>query len=139
MQNSELIKSIEKITEAKSVTEAFLERSSSIAEWIGNQMQDLGVQSVLDGKYKLHTVRSSVGADQSLYRIIDEQYCTCMVRLDCKKLSAERETFYFWNDFSAAYQRPCRDDVIQLAKDAPAIIEELAACAVVPELPEVQA
>lgn len=128
MNTSELNTVLTRIQNAKRCTESLLEKTQAFAQFIESQMEDLGVNSLMNGKYSLRTIRASVGTDTSLYlkTDVDCGYDWLYVRLDVSSIDAERDEYLLWGDFNARYNKPNRTDIFEFIKDADALLLELA-------------
>ncbi|WP_025740893.1 hypothetical protein [Salinivibrio socompensis] len=128
MDTKELNAVLDRIQSAKRCTKPLLEKTKAFANFIEAQMDDLGVNRLMNGKYQLRTIRTSVGSDTSLYlkTDIDEGYDWLYVCLDVSNVDSDRDCFYLWGDFNAAYHRPNRDDIFEFIADAESLLFELA-------------
>jgi hypothetical protein len=138
MNKSGIQNTLHSIENAKHVTKKLVDNLESIAIFIASQMQSLGLNSVLSGKYvmELHILMHrdqliSMGVkDTSLYLKIpgtsDENEFT--VRLLCNGLSSTRELSILCGDYNAKYYKPSRQDALTFIADIPIILEELANC-----------
>lgn len=130
MNKSEIQNTLHKIENAKHVTKKLVDNLESIAIFIASQMQSLGLNSVLSGKYVMEQLISMGVKDTSLYLKIpgtsDENEFT--VRLLCNGLSSTRELSLLCGDYNAKYYKPSRQDALTFIADIPIILEELANC-----------
>jgi hypothetical protein len=71
-----IIETLEKIESAKRVTASVLGRTSEFATYVSDTMVALGVSSLLGGKYKVRTLKTSYGHNNtSLYlRVAEFRY-----------------------------------------------------------------
>ncbi|WP_372771217.1 hypothetical protein [Pseudoalteromonas sp.] len=129
MNTQELNITLNRIENAKRLTSSLLEKTQAFAQYIESQMYDLGVKSLMDGKYTLRTIRASVGEDTSLYlkTDIDCGYGWLYVCLDVSGVDADRDEYFLWGDFNARYNKPNRSDIFTFINDAQTLLDELAA------------
>jgi hypothetical protein len=130
MNKSGIQNTLHSIENAKHVTKKLVDNLESIAIFIASQMQSLGLNSVLSGKYVMEQLISMGVKDTSLYLKIpgtsDENEFT--VRLLCNGLSSTRELSLLCGDYNAKYYKPSRQDALTFIADIPIILEELANC-----------
>ena len=130
MNKSDIQNTLHKIENAKHVTKKLVDNLESIAIFIASQMQSLGLNSVLSGRYVMEQLISMGVKDTSLYlkipRTSDENEFT--VRLLCNGLSSTRELSLLCGDYNAKYYKPNRQDALTFIADIPIILEELANC-----------
>jgi hypothetical protein len=130
MNKSGIQNTLHSIENAKHVTKKLVDNLESIAIFIASQMQSLGLNSVLSGKYVTEKLISMGVKDTSLYLKIpgtsDENEFT--VRLLCNGLSSTRELSILCGDYNAKYYKPSRQDALTFIADIPIILEELANC-----------
>lgn len=128
MKTSKIETLISRVQTAKRVTNKLAEQSQQFCNFVEEQMEDLGVNSLMNGKYELRTIRSSCGSDTSLYLKISGGYYSddVWVTLDSQSISAERELRYLHGDYHCSYRAPSREDVLTFLGDAEAILEDLA-------------
>ncbi|MBA6231319.1 MULTISPECIES: hypothetical protein [unclassified Colwellia] len=130
MNKSGIQNTLHSIENAKHVTKKLVDNLESIAIFIASQMQSLGLNSVLSGKYVMEQLISMGVKDTSLYLKIpgtsDENEFS--VRLLCNGLSSTRELSLLCGDYNAKYYKPSRQDALTFIADIPIILEELANC-----------
>ncbi|WP_172565569.1 hypothetical protein [Vibrio navarrensis] len=128
MNTQELNTVLTRIQNAKRCTESLLEKTKSFANFIQEQMEDLGVDRLMNGKYVLRTIRASVGSDTSLYlkTSVDCGYDWLYVCLDVSSIDAERDSYLLWGDYNASYNKPNRADIFEFIGDAETLLIELA-------------
>lgn len=135
MESKELVKLFDRIQNAKYLTSNLLTKTQDFAGYLASEMESLGVDSLMSGKYQLKTLRTSVAEDTSLYLRTGEDlgYDMLYVCLDVSKISAQREVAYLYGDFNAGYYRPNRSDIFEFSGDARALLTELASLEKMPE------
>jgi hypothetical protein len=128
MNSTELNAVLTRIESAKRVTTTLVEKTTAFANYVQAQMEELGVSSLLNGKYTLKTVRTSVGTRTDLYlkTDVDQGYDWLFVCLCAGRVDADRDSSYFWGDFNASFNYPNRDDILTFINDAQAILRALA-------------
>lgn len=128
MNTQELSTVLTRIQNAKRCTGSLLEKTQAFAQFIVSQMQDLGVSSLMNGKYSLRTINGSVGRDTSVYLKTDTDcgYDWLYVCLDVSSIDAMRDSYHLWGDYRASYNKPNRADIFEFINDADALLIELA-------------
>lgn len=128
MNTQELNTVLTRIQNAKRCTDSLLEKTQAFAQFVEQQMQDIGVKQLMGGKYQLRTIRSSVGTDTSLYMRtnVDLGYEMLYVCLDVSSIDAERDSYLLWGDYNASYNKPNREDIFEFISDADTLLIELA-------------
>lgn len=141
MEIKQLASLLERIENAKRCTSSLLEKTQAFAQLIERQMEELGVKQLMGGKYQLRTIHASVGTDTSLYMRTNQDlgYEMLYVCLDVTSIDADRDTFYLWGDFNAAYNKPNRNDIFEFIGDAEALLSELASFDEVPDVDHLRA
>ena len=120
--NNELEVLLSRIKNAKRVTNKLVEKSKLISNLIIEIMQELGVRSLMNNKYRIKTMHS--GNVSHTLLLLDN--VNSIVALNTAEINSEREKKFMWNDFNCAYQIQNRDDVLMFLNDAKGIINELA-------------
>ncbi len=102
-----------------------IETSLRFAGCVCDLMEDLGVSSVMQGKYVVRELRGSASTDIALYANISTSERDFFVTLDTLALSATNAVGYLHGDYSMGYQLPSFDNIVEFAVDAEAILDEL--------------
>lgn len=128
MKTSNILKLIDRISKAAYVTQSLIEKSQQFAEFMDEQMDNLGVNNLMSGKYSLITLTASAGSDTSLYMRYTCNF-TCenlYVRLNTSEIDSQRDTRLLYGDFNASYNLPNRNDILNFLSDAEELLKELA-------------
>ncbi|WP_206483008.1 hypothetical protein [Thalassotalea sp. G2M2-11] len=127
MKIKELSKTISKLQDAKNVTDYFLYRTQKVAKFICEEMQTLGLNELLNGKYFLNEV-FACGQSFSLLslQVSDNDFFEYPVNLMSNEVSSNRKMNFFGGDYNAKYYVPNRHDLLTFINDIPKIFAELA-------------
>lgn len=128
MKIKELSKTISKLQDAKNVTDYFLYRTQRVAKFICAEMESLGLNELLNGKYVLNEVLAC-GQYFSLFSLqvkYNSDFFEFPVNLMSNEVSSNRKMNFFGGDYNAKYYVPNRHDLLTFINDLPEIFSELA-------------
>lgn len=125
MQNN-IQTTLEKIQKAKNITESLLSKVAFMAEFIANEMCELGLDSLANGKYEISERLALRHAEAHLQvETTGANNEPLFVRLNSQEVSPIHEVKYLYGDFSAAYIVPNKSDIFTFLEDLPVLFDEL--------------
>lgn len=127
MKVKELSNIISKIENAKYITDHLLYRTQKLAGFMCDQMESLGLNELLNGKYILNEVLAG-RQFFSLFslKVTDNDFYEYPVNLMSNEVSSTRRMNFLAGDDNAKFYVPNRHDVLTFINDIPKIFAELA-------------
>lgn len=127
MTNPKIEKMLAKVEHAKYVTEKLVQTTKDIAEFISEQMQVVGINEILNGKYVINELRAYEHSLLVLSLAVEDKHCNeFVVNLASNEVSSNREHSFWCDPVTGRYFLPTRHDVMTFVQDLPLIMNELA-------------